>query len=661
MPTTVAPLPAPIPLGSPVPVLTAHAISVSLPTWEDNIGYEEGDKRVIDKMETGYPRFFIHRSIQKLADICLARFGHPNEACILLLSSKAAEAGRDFLASQTPSVTSRVIEYVVKPSSNSLVDPSVAQSLGVNVVELQMLIFDKEYWSFGKAFWQHTGEGISSRMAERALAFLGETPAGVEQKTSPPHTPLERPASKVPNTRNKHYSRKTASVPPAPTTPADSASNTPGLSTSLERSSVTEEALTSDLTTYLEERYGRNLPMFNAPLAKLALKRRIAGGLLPSDEDYGKIEDLERGTGSGMKAVTEEDVYLYPCGMSAIWHAHGICRQTRTIEGEKEGKSICYGFPYTDMLKVLNKWGSGCHFFGAGGSEDIDALEKLLVETESNPNEPAILALFCEFPSNPLLRSPNLVRIRKLADTYGFIIVIDETIGNFINVELVTYADIVVSSLTKIFSGDANVMGGSLILNPNSPHYEALKSVQKATYEDYYYPEDAVYMERNSRDYRARIKTVNDNAYYVCELLHSRSLDDSSTPAEGKVLKKVYYPRYITPDLYAVAQRYPILGKGGYGGLFSLTFTSKAASRAFYNAIGCAKGPSLGTSFTLASPYTLLAHYLELDWAAEYGVESDLIRISVGQEEQSVLAQWFQTALAAAEAAEQAEEEKHIR
>ena len=28
------------------------------------------------------------------------------------------------------------------------------------------------------------------------------------------------------------------------------------------------------------------------------------------------------------------------------------------------------------------------------------------------------------------------------------------------------------------------------------------------------------------------------------------------------------------------------------------------------------KGPSLGTNFTLACPYTILGHYLELDWAA---------------------------------------------
>jgi hypothetical protein len=53
-------------LGSSVPPFTPHAISVCLPTWKDNVGYEEGDKRVVDSMVTGYPRFFIHRSITKV-------------------------------------------------------------------------------------------------------------------------------------------------------------------------------------------------------------------------------------------------------------------------------------------------------------------------------------------------------------------------------------------------------------------------------------------------------------------------------------------------------------------------------------------------------------------------------------------------------------------
>ena len=94
---------------------------------------------------------------------------------------------------------------------------------------------------------------------------------------------------------------------------------------------------------------------------------------------------------------------------------------------------------------------------------------------------------------------------------------------------------------------------------------------------------------------------------------------------------------------------------GGHGGLFSLTFASAAASRAFFDALPYAKGPSLGTNFTLACPYTTLAHYAELAWAAGYGVEEGLVRVSVGLEDRKALLRDFGIALAAAEAVVQAQ------
>lgn len=193
----------------------------------------------------------------------------------------------------------------------------------MQVIELQILLFAKDKFKFAKAFWQHTGDYISSRCAERALAFLGESVNGA----------ATAPTGKNLYSKNRHYARSTQ--PPTPTfLPTPSNPNPP---TTTE--TITDDLLTADLTTYLEERYGRNLPLFNAPLAKQALKRRIAGGLLPSDEDYGKIADVTRG---GATAVTEDDVYLFPCGMSAIWHAHDIVRIARRREGQ-EGKSVCYG------------------------------------------------------------------------------------------------------------------------------------------------------------------------------------------------------------------------------------------------------------------------------------------------------------------------------
>ena len=101
----------------------------------------------------------------------------------------------------------------------------------------------------------------------------------------------------------------------------------------------------------------------------------------------------------------------------------------------------------------------------------------------------------------------------------------DETVGNFLNVSVLPYADVVVSSLTKVFSGDSNVMGGSAILNPDSRYYQLLKKTWQREFEDRVWPEDAIFLERNSRDYVGRIERINRNAEALCERLqaHPRS------------------------------------------------------------------------------------------------------------------------------------------
>ncbi|PHH81876.1 hypothetical protein CDD83_3455 [Cordyceps sp. RAO-2017] len=64
-------------LGEAIPPDTAHAVSVSLPTWQSNIGYEEGEEWVTSRMRTGYPRFFIHKSIESLAEAIVASHCQP--------------------------------------------------------------------------------------------------------------------------------------------------------------------------------------------------------------------------------------------------------------------------------------------------------------------------------------------------------------------------------------------------------------------------------------------------------------------------------------------------------------------------------------------------------------------------------------------------------
>lgn len=53
-------------VGVPIPSNTPHALSVNLPTWQDNVDYEEARERVISRMSNGYPRFFIHYQVKKV-------------------------------------------------------------------------------------------------------------------------------------------------------------------------------------------------------------------------------------------------------------------------------------------------------------------------------------------------------------------------------------------------------------------------------------------------------------------------------------------------------------------------------------------------------------------------------------------------------------------
>ncbi|KIL63188.1 hypothetical protein M378DRAFT_80090 [Amanita muscaria Koide BX008] len=628
-----------VPLGDPVPPYSLHAVSVSLPTWRDNVDYELGEERVLNRMTSGYPRFFIPLNIQKLASICEQKYSFQAEKCLLVPSRKIAHHCRSFIENRSAALgkpcTARCVEERRKQLSDSPTQEAKTMSLYI-------VLFPSDAWNIAKEFWQHTGLGISSRFAENFLSLF--------EDALNTNSVLQYPTKM----HHRHYSVK-CTVFNAPTVHS-------------RHSSASEDGEFSlDHNTYLEERYGRNLPLGVAATAKRALRRRLAGVLIKDvAEDCaggepcaGQKDAMVGPSSRGVTSLAEDDVYLLPTGMSAIWSAHQCL-----LGVGPQGKSVCFGFPYTDTLKILQKWGPGCHFFGHGLDSDIEELEKLLErEQAERPDEKPILALFTEFPSNPLLRSANLPRLRELADKYGFAIVVDETIGSIVNVEVVQYADIIASSLTKIFSGDANVMGGCLVLNPQGKYYHALKKHLEATFEDIFFNEDAIYLERNSRDFKRRIRRINVNTEAVCDFLRTHSIAAGHTG----VIKEVFYPKYITPENYEWCRKkgksasptssLATNGKnededeGGYGGLFSLTFTSKGASEAFFDALECFKGPSLGTNFTLACPYTILAHFGELDWAAGYGVEEGLVRVSIGMEDKEDMIRKFEVALRAAERA----------
>ncbi len=549
-------------------------------------------------------RFFIHRSIQAFASEIAEKFGTPNSRAMLFPTRQIAARCAAFVTSRAPPAISASLTLVHLTLDTT--NPS-SKALEIFCPAISAILCSPDAFPFAKQYWQHAGDGVSSRRAEFCHDLFREGLLCVEDGSrSPTQKPCRGP---------KRYQR--------PNSLDAGKAPIPVLNGSPKKDTGAGREL-QETTRFLEERFGRNLDVSFVEPARSAIRRRIAGAL-SSDHELGKspLPEMESNT-RGVLNLREDDVYLFPCGMNAIFNAH------RALLGARGNmKSINFGFCYVDTLKILEKFGPGCVFYGHASESDLDDLEARLKGGER------FLGLFCEFPGNPLLTCPNLIRIRQLADQYDFAVVVDETIGTFANVNVLQFADIVVSSLTKIFSGDCNVMGGSAIFNPNSRYYRPLKDFARREYEDTYWAEDVIFMERNSRDFASRIDRVNANAEAICNVLKPHPL-----------IKRIFYPRYNETRENYEACRLP---GAGYGGLLSVVFHDRSQAMAFYDAIETAKGPSLGTNFTLTSPYVLLAHYQELDWAAGYGVDPNLIRVSVGLEETEHIVSVFKAALKAAE------------
>ncbi|KAI7766042.1 hypothetical protein LZL87_001155 [Fusarium oxysporum] len=594
-------------LGESIPPDTAHAVSVSLPTWKANVGYEEGEDWVVNRMTTGYPRFFVHKGIQAFAKDVVDRYGSPGQQAMLFPTQRVANRCQDFILQRiSPELASqvRIIDFTLDKSKE------LSPVLKKLTSTISAVVYPSEVFPIAKQYWQHTGEGTSSRRAEFCHGlFKDDLLIPAARSRTPPEASQGRPF-RGPRRYTRPGSIDGVSSP-APSTTKQPSPETP------------VESLES--SRFLEERFGRNLDLSMVERAKSAIRRRIAGAMAHDvDLNNGPLPAMTSNT-RGMPNLEESDVYLYPAGMNAIFNAHRALLHAR-----EPAQSINFGFPYVDTLKILQKFGPGCLFYGHASAEDLDDLEARLKNGER------FLGLFCEFPGNPLLTCPDLTRIRKLADKYDFAVVVDETIGTFANINVLPVADVVVSSLTKIFSGDSNVMGGGLVLNPESKYYRTLKTTMNEIYEDNYWPEDVIFMERNSRDFESRVVRINANSDAICEVLRTHPL-----------VKSIYYPKYNDSKSHYEKVRLP---DGGYGGLLSVVFQQKEHAQAFFDALPLAKGPSLGTNFTLASPYVLLAHYQELEWAEQFGVDPYLVRVSVGLEETTELQDTFTNALKAAEA-----------
>jgi len=173
----------------------------------------------------------------------------------------------------------------------------------------------------------------------------------------------------------------------------------------------------------------------------------------------------------------------------------------------------------------------------------------------------------------------------------------------------------------------------------------------EATYEDTYFDSDVLVMEMNSRGMSERLAAINSNAEAVADMLYARSV---AAGVEGAIIKEVFYPKYQARENYDrcrnIAATEAGLMETGYSCLLSMSFVSLGTAKEFYSALQCYKGPTLGTVFTVATPFTALTFPSEkMQWAKDHYLEESLVRFSIGTEGTSSLLNGISKALEAAE------------
>ncbi|CAK5264315.1 unnamed protein product [Mycena citricolor] len=356
--------------------------------------------------------------------------------------------------------------------------------------------------------------------------------------------------------------------------------------------------------------YKRHAPLSSVAEAKKAIRTRFSGVL----EDGTSIR--------GVSSASPEDVYLYPAGMHAVWRVNQLISAVLGSTN-KTAKVAHVNMLYADSYRILELPDNpGYDFFS---NNMLDELEVLL--ESGTPDSPAILAVMTDLPGNPHIETPDLERLRRLADKYNFAVVVDETIAGHLNVQALPYCDIVVASLSKLFSGLANVQVGAIMLNPDSPFYSRFKMHLQDTYRDYFFDQDALILEMNSREFVERTAVVNRNAEAAADALFSRSLAGGAT---NSVLQTVLYPKYRSRENYDRVLNLSAAKAGladpGYSYLLSPIFTSLEAAKAFYESLQCSRGATLGTVFTLATAFSALAFPPDKrEWMQAHGVEPFLV------------------------------------
>ena len=316
-------------------------------------------------------------------------------------------------------------------------------------------------------------------------------------------------------------------------------------------------------------------------------------------------------------------------GTQGYAFASGLAATSTVLDALDSGSHvICmddvYGGTYRLFERVRRR--SAGLDFSFVDLNDMAALEAAVT--------PATRMIWCETPTNPLLKIVDIARLAEFARKRGLWLAVDNTFSSpILQRPLELGAHLVMHSATKYLNGHSDIVGGMLVVGDDERLAEQLTFLQNAV-GGIQGPFDSFLALRGLKTLHLRMKAHCENAMALADWLQSH-------PA----IEKIAYPGLASHPQHDLAKRQ----MDGFGGMVSVWVKGgEAAARRVMERtelFTCAE--SLGGVESLVNHPAIMTHAsVPVERRAALGVDDNLVRFSVGVEDVADLRADLEAALA---------------
>ena len=347
-------------------------------------------------------------------------------------------------------------------------------------------------------------------------------------------------------------------------------------------------------------------------------------GLTPTD-GFAALHTIRQALSPLLSGVPADDILIATSGMNAVDAAIAAVDTVQRPRGRSAW--IQLGWLYVDSTRLFEKARDAKHHF-VSDVRDLVAVERLLATG-------TIAGVFTEVPNNPQLETADIPALRALCDKHGAKLLLDPSSVGLASVDVLPFADIVVSSLTKYAGSEGDVMAGVIAVHPSrADAVELLAGVRRRL--EPLHPLDLAALATQV----GRMPDV------------TRRLSATAAEIARRLAAHPAVARVRTADQGPTADAYRRLLRPGAGAGSLITLELRGDMRCVYDRLAVTKGPSFGLRYTLAAPFLWLAHFEEVTneqgraQIRAAGLDPDLLRISVGLEPVEDIWSAFEQALA---------------